>query len=129
MYNLGYGEYGGGILRGAPTPRIEGLAAQGAPLLNFKVEAQCTPSPAVLVTGRYAIRTGNSSVPIEAPRHELVRWECAVTQMLSDIGPILTHDEATSSRPMSRLARPTPNSVWTDSWASGLAPGRTDATP
>jgi len=32
--NLGYGElgcYGGGILRGAPTPRIDDLAAEGTP--------------------------------------------------------------------------------------------------
>src|SRR5262249_4205925 len=47
MDNLGYGEvgcYGGGILRGAPTPRIDKLATEGTRLLNFNVEAQCTPS-------------------------------------------------------------------------------------
>jgi arylsulfatase len=47
MDNLGYGEvgaYGGGILRGAATPRIDKLAAEGTRLLNFNVEAQCTPS-------------------------------------------------------------------------------------
>ena len=45
--NLGYGElgsYGGGILRGAPTPRIDRRVAEGLRLLNFTVEAQCTPS-------------------------------------------------------------------------------------
>jgi hypothetical protein len=45
--NLGYGElgvYGGGILRGAPTTRIDKLASEGTRLLNFNVEAQCTPS-------------------------------------------------------------------------------------
>ena len=45
--NLGYGEvgcYGGGILRGAPTPRIDRLAAEGLRLLNYNVEPQCTPS-------------------------------------------------------------------------------------
>jgi arylsulfatase len=43
MDNLGYGElgvYGGGILRGAPTPRIDKLAGEGMRLLNFNVEAQ-----------------------------------------------------------------------------------------
>src|SRR5271154_6660654 len=57
MDNLGWGEpgvYGGGILRGAPTPRIDHLAAEGVRLLNFNVEAQCTPSRAALMTGRYA---------------------------------------------------------------------------
>jgi hypothetical protein len=55
--NLGWGEpgvYGGGILRGAPTPRIDQLAAEGMRLLNFNVEAQCTLSRAALLTGRYA---------------------------------------------------------------------------
>jgi hypothetical protein len=47
MDNLGYGEpgcYGGGALRGAPTPRIDTLATEGTRLTNFNVEAQCTPS-------------------------------------------------------------------------------------
>ena len=53
--NLGYGEvgvYGGGILRGAPTPRIDKLATEGTRLLNFNVEAQCTPSRSALLSGR-----------------------------------------------------------------------------
>ena len=44
MDNFGWGElgaYGGGILRGAPTPRIDSLADEGLRLLNFNVEAQC----------------------------------------------------------------------------------------
>src|SRR3982751_6898095 len=70
MDNLGWGElgvYGGGILRGAPTPRLDRFAAEGLRLLNFNVEAQCTPSRAALLTGRYAIRTGNGTVPLEIP--------------------------------------------------------------
>ncbi len=49
--NLGYGElgvYGGGELRGAPTPRIDKLAAEGMRLTNFNVEPQCTPSRSAL---------------------------------------------------------------------------------
>ena len=45
--NFGWGElgcYGGGVLRGAPTPRIDGLAGEGLKLLNFNMEAQCTPA-------------------------------------------------------------------------------------
>src|SRR5262245_41913570 len=45
--NLGYGElgcYGGGILRGADTRRIDAFAGEGVKLLNFAPEAQCTPS-------------------------------------------------------------------------------------
>jgi arylsulfatase len=60
MDNFGYGEvgvYGGGALRGAPTPNIDSLAADGFQLTNFNVEAECTPSRASLMTGRYGIRT------------------------------------------------------------------------
>lgn len=89
MDNLGYGElgcYGGGITRGAPTPRIDQLASEGTRLLNFNVEAQCTPSRAALMTGRYAFRTGNGSVPIDTPRYGLVQWEVTMAEMLSDAG-------------------------------------------
>src|SRR5215471_307010 len=67
MDNLGYGEpgvYGGGITRGAPTPRIDKLASEGTRLLNFNVEAQCTPSRSALMTGRFPIRSGTHSIPI-----------------------------------------------------------------
>src|SRR3981189_2187094 len=58
MDNLGYGElgvYGGGILRGAPTPRIDKLASEGMRLLNFNVGGQCTPRRSALLTGRLTI--------------------------------------------------------------------------
>src|SRR6516225_4237048 len=64
--NFGWGElgcYGGGVLRGAPTPRIDKIADEGLKLLNFNVEAQCTPSRSALLTGRRAIRSGTQSVP------------------------------------------------------------------
>lgn len=89
MDNLGWGElgcYGGGILRGAPTPRLDKLASEGMRLLNFNVEAQCTPSRAALMTGRYAIRTGNGSVPIETPMYGLTQWEVTMPKMLSTAG-------------------------------------------
>jgi len=66
--NLGYGDlgvYGGGDLRGAPTPRIDELAAQGLRLTQFLVEPGCTPSRAAFMTGRYSIRSGLSLVAVE----------------------------------------------------------------
>ena len=59
--NLGYGDigvYGGGELRGAPTPRIDQLASEGLRLTNFNVEPECIPSRAALMTGRMPIRSG-----------------------------------------------------------------------
>ena len=87
--NLGWGEvgcYGGGILRGAPTPRIDSLAADGMKLLNFNVEAQCTPSRSALLTGRHPLRSGTQTVPITGGPDGLTRWEITMAQSLSDAG-------------------------------------------
>lgn len=89
MDNFGYGElgvYGGGITRGAPTPRIDALAAQGFRSTNFNVEAQCTPSRAALMTGRYAIRTGNATIPLEVEQYGLVQWEYTMAELFADQG-------------------------------------------
>ncbi len=87
--NLGYGElgvYGGGILRGAPTPRIDKLASEGTRLLNFNVEAQCTPSRSALMTGRFSIRSGTNEVPIGGAPDGLTLWEVTIAKLLSDQG-------------------------------------------
>jgi arylsulfatase A-like enzyme len=87
--NLGYGElgvYGGGILRGAPTPRIDKLASEGTRLLNFNVEAQCTPSRSALMTGRFSIRSGTYEVPIGGAPDGLTLWEITIAQLLSAQG-------------------------------------------
>ena len=90
MDNFGYGEvgvYGGGELRGAATPNIDSIAADGFQLTNFNVEAECTPSRAALMTGRYGIRTRQT--PNDEPRgpwYGLTRWEITLAEMLSDAG-------------------------------------------
>ena len=63
--NVGYGDlgpYGGGELRGFPTPRIDQLAREGLRLTQFLVEPACTPSRAALMTGQYSIRNGLSLI-------------------------------------------------------------------
>src|SRR5271168_1796059 len=87
--NLGYGElgvYGGGILRGAPTPRIDKLASEGTRLLNFNVEAQCTPSRSAFITGRFPIRSGTYEVPIGGAPEGLTLWEVTIAELLSAQG-------------------------------------------
>lgn len=89
MDNFGYGElgvYGGGIVRGGATPRIDNLASEGLRLTNFNVEAQCTPSRAALMTGRYGIRSGNASVPLSTFAYGPTQWEYTMPEMLSDAG-------------------------------------------
>lgn len=63
--NVGYGDlgsYGGGELRGAPTPRSDELAKSGLRLTQYLVEPACTPSRAALMTGQYSIRSGLSLI-------------------------------------------------------------------
>jgi arylsulfatase len=90
MDNFGYGEigvYGGGVLRGAATPNIDSIAAEGFQLTNFNVEAECTPSRSALMTGRYGIRTRQR--PDGPPRgiwYGITKWEITLAEMLSDAG-------------------------------------------
>ncbi|MFV0336889.1 MAG: arylsulfatase [Chthoniobacterales bacterium] len=87
--NLGYGElgcYGGGVLRGAPTPRIDKLATEGLRLTNFNVESQCTPSRSAFLTGRFAVRSGTTRVVRGGRPYGLVPWEVTLAELLSEAG-------------------------------------------
>ena len=87
--NLGWGElgcYGGGMLRGAPTPRLDRLASEGLRFLNFNVESDCVPTRSALMTGRHPIRTGAiQSVPAGLPQG-LIPWEITIAQLLAGRG-------------------------------------------
>ena len=87
--NLGYGElgvYGGGVTRGAPTPRIDKLASEGLRLTNMNMEPQCTPSRSSMLTGRYAIRSGTHSVAFGGVADGLTSWEVTIAESLSAAG-------------------------------------------
>jgi len=87
--NLGWGElgvYGGGILRGAPTPHLDAFAAEGLRLLNFNVEVSCSPTRSNLMTGRFAIRDGTIKSPSPLERYGLVNWEITLAQLMSQRG-------------------------------------------
>jgi len=88
--DVGYtelGSYGGGKLRGAPTPNLDKMAAQGMRFLQYYSEVACTPSRIAMITGRHPIRTGvigvifpgtvNSGVPAE---------EVTTAELLSQAG-------------------------------------------
>ena len=65
--NVGYGDIGafqGGAIRGAPTPNIDSIAAEGMTFTQFLVEPGCTPSRAGLLTGRYSPRAGLGTIII-----------------------------------------------------------------
>ncbi|MGW4356304.1 sulfatase-like hydrolase/transferase [Nocardia sp. NPDC004582] len=88
--NLGFGElscYSGGPFRGVWTTRIDDFAKEGFRLTNYVPEAQCTPTRSALLTGRYAIRSGNHSVPLGAPAGwGLVAWERTLGDVFTDAG-------------------------------------------
>ncbi|QKH34488.1 arylsulfatase [Achromobacter pestifer] len=92
--NLGWGElgcYGGGALRGAPTPHIDRLASEGLLLQNFNVESDCVPTRSALMSGRHPIRTGClQSVPPGLPQG-LARDEITLAQQLSGQGYATAH--------------------------------------
>jgi arylsulfatase len=88
--DVGYtelGSYGGGKLRGAPTPNLDKMASQGMRFLNFYSEVECSPSRGALTTGRHPVRNGlyNITLPGEvgAGLHE---EEVTIAEILSDGG-------------------------------------------
>src|SRR5687767_6056178 len=79
--NLGWGEVGVyGSVRGAITPRLDKMAAEGIRLNNFNVEFSCTVSRAALLTGRYAIRTGATQ------GNGITLWEVTIAEALKTVG-------------------------------------------
>jgi arylsulfatase A-like enzyme len=87
--NLGFGEigvYGGGVLRGAPTPRLDRLAAEGMRFTNFNVEVECTPSRSALMTGRLPVRSGTWRAASPGLPGGLAPWEVTLAEVLSHAG-------------------------------------------
>jgi arylsulfatase A-like enzyme len=87
--NVGYGDlgsYGGGELRGAPTPRLDQLASEGLRLTQYLVEPACTPSRAALLTGQYSIRNGLSLIAIEGSPYTLPARAYTMGQLFKDAG-------------------------------------------
>src|SRR6516165_6993464 len=87
--NVGYGDlgsYGGGELRGAPTPRLDALAQEGLRLTQFLVEPACTPSRAALMTGQYSIRNGLSLIAVEGSPNTLPARAFTIGQLSKGAG-------------------------------------------
>ena len=87
--NVGYGDlgpYGGGELRGYPTPRSDQLAREGLRLTQFLVEPGCTPSRAALMTGQYSIRNGLSLIGIPGTPNTLPGKAYTMGQLFKDAG-------------------------------------------
>jgi len=68
--------------------RIDSIAAEGFQLTNYNVEAECTPSRAALMTGRYGARTRlrPEGRPPRSLWYGISKWEITLAEMLSDSG-------------------------------------------
>ena len=87
--NVGYGDigaYGGGEIRGMPTPRIDSIAAQGLRLTQYLVEPACTPSRAALISGRYSQRLGLATVIIGGTPNTLQASEVTLGELFKSAG-------------------------------------------
>jgi arylsulfatase A-like enzyme len=87
--NVGYGDlgpYGGGELRGAPTPRLDQMAHEGLRLTQYLVEPACTPSRAALMTGQYSIRNGLSLIAVEGSPNTLSAHAFTMGEMFKNVG-------------------------------------------
>ena len=87
--NVGYGDlgpYGGGELRGAPTPRIDQLAREGLHLTQYLVEPGCTPSRAALMTGQYSIRNGLSLIIVPGSPSTLSKGAVTMGELFKSAG-------------------------------------------
>lgn len=80
------GSYGGGELRGAPTPRLDQMAREGLRLIQFLVEPACTPSRAALMTKQYSIRNGLSLIAVEGSRNTLSARAFTMGEMFKGVG-------------------------------------------
>jgi arylsulfatase A-like enzyme len=87
--NVGYGDigaFGAGEIRGTPTPRIDQLAGEGLRLTQFFVEPGCTPSRAVLMTGRYPQRLGLSTIIVGGTPNTLQASEVTLGKLFKSQG-------------------------------------------
>ena len=87
--DIGWGElgsYGGGKLRGTPTPNLDVLARDGMRFLQHYSEPSCTVTRAALMTGRLPVRNGVDVVLFPGMKKGLVAEELTIAEVLSSAG-------------------------------------------
>ena len=89
--DVGWGDlgcYGGGPMRGAPTPHLDRLAAEGMRFANHYGQASCTAGRASFITSRIPIRTALALVLVPGDPDHLTPETPTVAQFLRDRGYI-----------------------------------------
>ena len=73
-------------MRGAPTPHLDQLAAEGVRFVNYYGQASCTAGRASFITGRIPIRTSLSSVLSPGDPNGLTKQTPTIAQYLRQAG-------------------------------------------
>ncbi len=87
--DVGWGDlgcYGGGVMRGAPTPHLDRLAAEGMRFVNYYGQASCTAGRASFITGRIPIRSSLSMVLVPGDPNHLRKDEPTVAEAMKAAG-------------------------------------------
>ena len=87
--DVGWGDlgcYGGGENRGAATPNLDRLAAEGLQFMSFYGQPSCTPGRAAAMTGRLPIRSGMTTVSFPGQGGGLPAGEWTVASLLKQAG-------------------------------------------
>ena len=87
--DTGYGDlgpYGGGPLRGMPTPNIDQMAADGMQMYSFYAQPSCTPGRAAIQTGRIPNRSGMTTVAFQGQGGGLPAAEWTLGSVLQKAG-------------------------------------------
>src|SRR5258708_19077149 len=80
------GSYGGGIMRGAPTPNLDRMAAEGMRFLNYYGQASCTAGRASFITGRIPIRSALSIVVAPGDENRLTKVTPTIAEFFQKNG-------------------------------------------
>jgi arylsulfatase len=87
--DVGWGDlgcFGGGEMRGAPTPHLDQMAAEGMRFVNYYGQASCTAGRASFMTGCIPIRTALSLVLVPGTPDGLTRETPTVAECLKKAG-------------------------------------------
>ena len=78
------GSFGGGVMRGAPTPNLDRMAAEGMRFVNYYGQASCTAGRAPFITGRIPIRTALSSVLVPGDPNRLTKATPTIAEAMKE---------------------------------------------
>lgn len=87
--DFGYGDsgpYGGGEGRGMPTPNLDRLSNEGLTAFSFYAQPSCTPGRAAMLTGRFPLRSGMTTVAFQGQGGGLPAAEWTTASVLKTAG-------------------------------------------